>query len=409
MVGSGSKRSLPGGTPGNPANICLEHVRSTWLYADPPANNKFLLLEDTDTGDILIPLIYMKSILVANYSRKLASLKHREVRVPAGNPLAKRQGLLFWHWAFESPHPIKVLIRRELGESTPQGHLRLVLLPIVYNAMACKPELRAHPLFPPLYRAMRQSSYWPLLLDPGAHILRDLDTKIMSAGRPGKVFDGPRLVESTAMKYMFMFRSVEEMETSKRLRTTTNLSDSQVMSAPNVQDEASPEAAVEPEAEKEHQPEKEEGKPGSSLVSQLLSQQADAGAKGSTPKEQIYSVTLSTDQLKEIVESRHRDLMKEVTSLKGSVLVMMQCLVNILSDSNERGNANKLQQPLQSAPVPSVPRFDPTRYQKRPSVDLRMYDQRAPGQGPHFGHTQHHGPGEVRRSDILFWCMCPYV
>lgn len=43
----------------------------------PPA--RYLFLEDPETGDVLMPLIYMKALLEANYSRKLASLKHRVV------------------------------------------------------------------------------------------------------------------------------------------------------------------------------------------------------------------------------------------------------------------------------------------------------------------------------------------
>ena len=45
-----------------------------------------------------------------------------------------------------------------------QGHLRLVLVPIVYNAMAQREELHGHPLFRALHRSLRGSSYWPLLM-----------------------------------------------------------------------------------------------------------------------------------------------------------------------------------------------------------------------------------------------------
>ena len=44
-----------------------------------------------------------------------------------------------------------------------QGHLRLILLPIVYNAMAQKPEMRSLPLFHALHRAMKLSTYFPFL------------------------------------------------------------------------------------------------------------------------------------------------------------------------------------------------------------------------------------------------------
>jgi len=104
MIDAGSKRP-PGSesSSGNPANIQLENVRLIWLEGPAPepapaaepapapkstcplANStRFLLLEDTDTGDILLPLLYMRSILESNYSRKLATLKYREVQIPAG-------------------------------------------------------------------------------------------------------------------------------------------------------------------------------------------------------------------------------------------------------------------------------------------------------------------------------------
>ena len=44
---------------------------------------RYLLLEDGDTGDILIPLVYMKSVFHANYSRKLSSLNNRLVVIPS--------------------------------------------------------------------------------------------------------------------------------------------------------------------------------------------------------------------------------------------------------------------------------------------------------------------------------------
>ena len=46
----------------------------------------------------------------------------------------------------------------------PQGHLRLVLLPIVYNALAQREDLHSHPLFQALHRTLRPSTYWPLLM-----------------------------------------------------------------------------------------------------------------------------------------------------------------------------------------------------------------------------------------------------
>ena len=55
-----------------------------------------------------------------------------------------------------------------MGACAAQGHLRLVLATIVYNAMAQKAGLRALPLFRALSAAMRASTYSPLLTHPPA-------------------------------------------------------------------------------------------------------------------------------------------------------------------------------------------------------------------------------------------------
>lgn len=218
---------LDGGTVGNPANIRLDGVNTMWLVISE--NERYLLLEDQETGDVLMPLIYMKSVLEANYSRKLASLKHRIVTVPPTGPLAKQEGMLYWQWAFESPHNIKVIVRKELGEdNTPQGHLRLVILPIVYNAMAVRGDLRATALFRALHAALRLSSYWQLLRLPAddtvAALDRDRAAELAACGLapPPPLFHGPRTVEACAAKYMFMFRDQEEYEASKRQRSGTS-------------------------------------------------------------------------------------------------------------------------------------------------------------------------------------------
>eukprot|EP00850_Spirogloea_muscicola_P002382 SM000009S23511 [mRNA] locus=s9:416372:418590:+ [translate_table: standard] len=132
-----------------------------------------MLLEDRDTGDVLMPLVYMKSVFAANYSRKLSSLKHRlvlckqpaasEAGVPAAGRISSKD-FLYWTWAFEAPHEVKVLARQALGdEQAPQGHLRLILLPIVYSAMAQKKALRDMPFFHALHHAMRASAYYRLV------------------------------------------------------------------------------------------------------------------------------------------------------------------------------------------------------------------------------------------------------
>ena len=73
---------------------------------------------------MLMPLIYMKSVFGVNYSRKLSSLKNRQVVIPSDQELsvAHRNTYLYWQWAFESPPSVKLLVRQELGEeNAPQA------------------------------------------------------------------------------------------------------------------------------------------------------------------------------------------------------------------------------------------------------------------------------------------------
>ena len=97
------------------------HIEITSAHA---CNFRYLLLEDVDTGDMLMPLIYMKSVFEANYSRKLSSLKNRLVVIPSDQELscARPNTYLYWQWAFESPLNVKLLVRQELGEeNAPQA------------------------------------------------------------------------------------------------------------------------------------------------------------------------------------------------------------------------------------------------------------------------------------------------
>ena len=64
-----------------------------------------------------MPLIYMKPIFEANYSRKLSSLKNRLVeQLECGSLPRSSIGQLYWIWAFESPQNVKLLVRQQLGE-----------------------------------------------------------------------------------------------------------------------------------------------------------------------------------------------------------------------------------------------------------------------------------------------------
>ncbi|KAL6781567.1 hypothetical protein ACKKBF_B08540 [Auxenochlorella protothecoides x Auxenochlorella symbiontica] len=214
------KPVMEGSTSGNPANIRLEVVIPLWLHVSD--SERYLLLEDPETGDVLMPLIYMKALLEANYSRKLASLKHRVVTFPPESPLAEKDGQLYWQWAFESPHNVKVVVRKELGEeNTPQGHLRVVLIPIVYNALSQKSMLRSLGLFKALHRAMKQSTYFPLLRPPPDDFMEELDAELAKESVQPPLFHGPRTIEASASKYMFMFQEDEEQKAPDTKRHCT--------------------------------------------------------------------------------------------------------------------------------------------------------------------------------------------
>ncbi|KAK9826502.1 hypothetical protein WJX81_007296 [Elliptochloris bilobata] len=188
------------------------------LWMDVTKTERCLLLEDSETGDILMPLFYMRAIFEANYSRKLASLKHRRVAAPPGSDLAAAQPpgcAPYWQWAFESPQHVKAIVRQELGEKLmPQGHLRLVLAPIVYNAMAQKACLRALPLYRALRRVLRASTYDALLHHPPAHTLPNVVGSSTAAAEPPEtsapLFSGPRDIAATACKYMITLREDQE-------------------------------------------------------------------------------------------------------------------------------------------------------------------------------------------------------
>ena len=320
------------GSPGNPANISLENVRTFWLQTDSEPESKYLLLEDSDTGDILMPLIYMKGILEANYSRKLASLKHRMVQIPANsNSFSHHQGLMYWQWAFESSHAIKVLVRREIGESSPQGHLRLVLIPIVYNALAMRSEFHHHPLFLALHRVMRTSNYWAMLLHPPPDVLATLDreTGIANIQHPSQIlFRGPKDFESTALKYMFMFKSLEELEASKRTRTTAAPSQDQILPVQTVQEESGG-----------HEVENGMGEQSGSLQGGLGDILALNQLAGSLPQQernqsQSLPVPLTIDQLKVVMDSKFHEVFREISAIKTSIVGMMNYLVSGILDNH---------------------------------------------------------------------------
>ena len=93
---------------------------------------RYLLLEDTDTGDVLMPLMYMKQVFKVNYSRKISNLHNRLVEKPAGADFGMHDSAkhLYWLWAFESPQNVKTVVRRELGDmASPTVSLLSTLIP----------------------------------------------------------------------------------------------------------------------------------------------------------------------------------------------------------------------------------------------------------------------------------------
>ena len=84
---------------------------------------RFLLLQDADTGDVVMPLLDLKRFFGSNYSRKLSGLKHRLVYAPEEHPLVVDRhpdDPLYWIWAFESPQSVRALVRAKLGSDAPQ-------------------------------------------------------------------------------------------------------------------------------------------------------------------------------------------------------------------------------------------------------------------------------------------------
>lgn len=86
--------------------------------------SRFLLLEDADTGDILMPLSRLKELLGDNYSRCLNTAdsrfvnKHKEADFGVYDSAPH----IYWRWPFESPAHVKTAIRQELrDQSTVQS------------------------------------------------------------------------------------------------------------------------------------------------------------------------------------------------------------------------------------------------------------------------------------------------
>ena len=79
---------------------------------------RYLLLEDLETRDVLMPLVFMKELFDKNYSRRLKNEKLRVVELDGSAGLkAYETGQLLWRPAFESSKGVKVAVCKALGET----------------------------------------------------------------------------------------------------------------------------------------------------------------------------------------------------------------------------------------------------------------------------------------------------
>ena len=151
------------------------------------------MLEDTETGDIVCPLVYLREVFGLNYSRKTSNDRTRVIHeVPDGlvrAPAMTAQNLIqqqlmrarqqqingvpakppaepvpCWKLPFESSTDVKLQIRELLGdEGFSKGHVRLVSLPLAFNVLSEKDEFRDSALFRAVHHVLKNTAYAPLL------------------------------------------------------------------------------------------------------------------------------------------------------------------------------------------------------------------------------------------------------
>ena len=149
------------------------------------------MLEDTETGDIVCPLVYLREVFGLNYSRKTSNDRTRVIHeVPDGlvrAPTMTAQNLIqqqlmrarqqqvtgrpaqppaepvpCWKLPFESSTDVKLQIRELLGdEGFSKGHVRLVSLPLAFNVLSEKDEFRDTALFRAVHHVLKNTSYAP--------------------------------------------------------------------------------------------------------------------------------------------------------------------------------------------------------------------------------------------------------
>ena len=173
------------------------------------------MLEDTETGDIVCPLVYLREVFGLNYSRKTSNDRTRVIHeVPDGlvrAPTMTAQNLIqqqlmrarqqqvtgrpaqppaepvpCWKLPFESSTDVKLQIRELLGdEGFSKGHVRLVSLPLAFNVLSEKDEFRDTALFRAVHHVLKNTSYKCLLRRRRPAPTPDLDENGASGGREG--------------------------------------------------------------------------------------------------------------------------------------------------------------------------------------------------------------------------------
>lgn len=197
------------------------NMELAWLEAD--CERRYLLVIDLDTGDVMTLLMHASELFGDNYSRKLSNIKYSTVTPMAGHALEAQLTGMCWEPAFESPYHVKAAIRTMMPDIS-SGHLRLILLPVLYNALVEQPQLHETPLYIALHAAIMASSYGPLVHGAGslfgkAHAgvcTRSVKYSIKTSQADWPpIFQGPQNLTLSVGKYMVLH---QELLDSKRLR-----------------------------------------------------------------------------------------------------------------------------------------------------------------------------------------------
>jgi hypothetical protein len=195
---------------------------------NPGIMESFLLLIEKKTGNVFTLLMYLKSLLDSNYSRKASHLLNREVNIPEEVAISKeKQKLIHWKWAEESSSELKDYLKKHVFEEkrveSPTGHLMLVVLPVAYLALIHNEDALCKPLTLAFHRAIRHSTYWPWMpgMDKRKEMVRRLDelSGFDANDVDQKLFHGPVDFIETAKKFMFAFPNEAEKDICRKKRS----------------------------------------------------------------------------------------------------------------------------------------------------------------------------------------------